>query len=123
MTQGLTTGTSRFTDKSVKELIYRDYLGKNGAQGRNRTTDTRIFSPLLYQLSYLGKPCFTLPGQRFLRAVAGLVLRRKRVGYSTRFSADKRPSVDLQGLFSKPARTLMFAMKEGAFQACRSATQ
>ena len=27
---------------------------KNGAQGRNRTTDTRIFSPLLYQLSYLG---------------------------------------------------------------------
>ncbi len=26
----------------------------NGAQGRNRTTDTRIFSPLLYQLSYLG---------------------------------------------------------------------
>ena len=26
----------------------------DGAQGRNRTTDTRIFSPLLYQLSYLG---------------------------------------------------------------------
>ncbi len=25
----------------------------NGGQGRNRTTDTRIFSPLLYQLSYL----------------------------------------------------------------------
>jgi hypothetical protein len=23
-------------------------------QGRNRTTDTRIFNPLLYQLSYLG---------------------------------------------------------------------
>ncbi len=28
---------------------------KNGGQGRNRTTDTRIFSPLLYQLSYLAK--------------------------------------------------------------------
>ncbi len=27
-------------------------LGANG-QGRNRTADTRIFSPLLYQLSYL----------------------------------------------------------------------
>ncbi len=27
---------------------------KAGAQGRIRTTDTRIFSPLLYQLSYLG---------------------------------------------------------------------
>jgi hypothetical protein len=27
---------------------------ENNAQGRNRTTDTRIFSPLLYRLSYLG---------------------------------------------------------------------
>ena len=26
---------------------------KNGGQGRNRTNDTRIFNPLLYQLSYL----------------------------------------------------------------------
>ena len=26
----------------------------NGAQGRNRTADTGIFNPLLYQLSYLG---------------------------------------------------------------------
>ncbi len=29
-------------------------LELGGAQGRNRTTDTRIFSPLLYRLSYLG---------------------------------------------------------------------
>ena len=28
----------------------------NGAQGRNRTTDTAIFSRMLYQLSYLGAP-------------------------------------------------------------------
>ena len=27
-----------------------------GGQGRNRTADTRIFSPLLYQLSYLATP-------------------------------------------------------------------
>ena len=27
---------------------------QRGAQGRNRTSDTRIFSPLLYQLSYRG---------------------------------------------------------------------
>lgn len=27
---------------------------KSGAQGRNRTADTGIFNPLLYQLSYLG---------------------------------------------------------------------
>ena len=26
---------------------------RSGGQGRNRTNDTRIFSPLLYQLSYL----------------------------------------------------------------------
>ena len=28
---------------------------QNGASGRNRTNDTGIFSPLLYQLSYRGK--------------------------------------------------------------------
>ncbi len=27
--------------------------GPHSGQGRNRTADTRIFSPLLYQLSYL----------------------------------------------------------------------
>ena len=34
-------------------LIYWKLLG---GQGRNRTADTRIFSPLLYQLSYLATP-------------------------------------------------------------------
>ena len=29
-------------------------LSLNGAQGRNRTTDTAIFNRMLYQLSYLG---------------------------------------------------------------------
>ena len=32
-----------------------DSLRDFGASGRNRTNDTRIFSPLLYQLSYRGK--------------------------------------------------------------------
>ena len=27
---------------------------RNGAQGRNRTSDTAIFNRMLYQLSYLG---------------------------------------------------------------------
>ena len=31
-------------------------LARNG-QGQNRTADTRIFSPLLYQLSYLAGLC------------------------------------------------------------------
>ena len=29
----------------------------NGAWGRNRTADTGLFSPLLYQLSYPGNRC------------------------------------------------------------------
>jgi hypothetical protein len=29
-------------------------MGKDGARDRNRTSDTRIFNPLLYQLSYPG---------------------------------------------------------------------
>ena len=35
-------------------------LQVNGAQTRNRTTDTGIFNPLLYQLSYLGISGLTL---------------------------------------------------------------
>ncbi len=34
-----------------KQPIFR--LDKIGGQERDRTADTRIFSPLLYQLSYL----------------------------------------------------------------------
>ena len=30
------------------------HIQKNGAEAQNRTADTRIFSPLLYRLSYLG---------------------------------------------------------------------
>jgi hypothetical protein len=37
-------------NNSIRSMIY-------GAQRRNRTTDTRIFNPLLYQLSYLGIYC------------------------------------------------------------------
>ena len=32
--------------------MFRRRRGRNGAWGRIRTTDTRIFNPLLYQLSY-----------------------------------------------------------------------
>ena len=33
--------------------MWRSYMMLGDGQGRNRTADTRIFSPLLYQLSYL----------------------------------------------------------------------
>ena len=42
-------------DTSVDDGIER-WEG-DGGQGRNRTIDTRIFSPLLYQLSYLAVRC------------------------------------------------------------------
>ena len=35
--------------------VPRRMTAGDGASGRNRTNDTRIFSPLLYQLSYRGK--------------------------------------------------------------------
>ena len=35
----------------MQDLDWRDF--RSGGQGGNRTPDTRIFSPLLYQLSYL----------------------------------------------------------------------
>ncbi len=41
-------------ERRAKILFYRSLPG---AQGRNRTTDTVIFSHVLYQLSYLGAGC------------------------------------------------------------------
>ena len=56
------TGNIRVTDTSVSVRQKRQMRQPDSdnftlplsAQGRNRTTDTRIFSPLLYRLSYLG---------------------------------------------------------------------
>ena len=39
----------------------KNYGEWNGAQGRNRTTDTAIFNRMLYQLSYLGAKAATSP--------------------------------------------------------------
>jgi hypothetical protein len=38
----------------IKAADPRQKVRKGGAWGRIRTTDTRIFNPLLYQLSYPG---------------------------------------------------------------------
>jgi hypothetical protein len=45
-----------------------DMMVRNGAQGRNRTSDTAIFSRMLYQLSYLG--IFARPVRDHLRKSA-----------------------------------------------------
>ena len=42
-----------FQDRSLQPDLGIPPL--DGASGRNRTADTRIFSPLLYRLSYRGK--------------------------------------------------------------------
>ena len=39
----------------MKTALQLESRLNSGGQGRNRTVDTRIFSPLLYQLSYLAK--------------------------------------------------------------------
>ena len=47
--------------------VFQKCFEKHNAQSRNRTSDTRIFSPLLYQLSYLGiTTCNTNNFTRFL---------------------------------------------------------
>lgn len=48
-------------------IVQFEPLG-NGAQSWNRTSDTRIFSPLLYQLSYLGN---CLGGAVYFNLAAG----------------------------------------------------
>ena len=46
----------------TKSLLIIDSLDSesNGGQRQNRTADTRIFSPLLYRLSYLAIGVFCL---------------------------------------------------------------
>ena len=44
------------TSLRAESLLGTAAPGLNGAQGRDRTTDTAIFSRMLYQLSYLGMP-------------------------------------------------------------------
>ena len=41
-------------DSSIAELNMEYHSDALGAESRDRTGDTRIFSPVLYRLSYLG---------------------------------------------------------------------
>ena len=55
---------------------------RHGASGRSRTNDTRIFSPLLYQLSYRGissRYCSLMNGDQ--EGVRTLDLRRDRPAF------------------------------------------
>ena len=46
---------TRYLHLGKVALYQMSYIRISGASGRNRTIDTRIFSPLLYRLSYRGK--------------------------------------------------------------------
>ena len=50
-------------------------------QGRNRTADTRIFSPLLYQLSYLALGANVRALNRIVAAQALSLTRRRATWY------------------------------------------
>ena len=69
--------------KLKKRLSYleRRYY-HNGAAGRNRTADTRIFSPLLYRLSYRGKKKVATPigFEPTISAVTGRHVNRYTTG-------------------------------------------
>ena len=45
---------TRYLHLGKVALYQMSYIRKIGASDRNRTNDTGIFSPLLYQLSYRG---------------------------------------------------------------------
>src|SRR4051794_15351466 len=76
------------------------YERSSGGQGRNRTADTRIFSPLLYQLSYLApyRTCFATAHsalarnhyeadhQREGRLGSGAGLRARKARYLSRYT-------------------------------------
>lgn len=53
----LQRNSGRINNKGNNDKAETSYL--YGGQGQNRTADTRIFSPLLYQLSYLAKKTYS----------------------------------------------------------------
>ena len=53
---------TRYLNLGKVALYQMSYIRILGASGRSRTTDTGIFSPLLYQLSYRGKLLATRMG-------------------------------------------------------------
>ena len=48
---------SSYKRKKLSQITAKAFYYIKNAQSRNRTSDTRIFSPLLYRLSYLGISC------------------------------------------------------------------
>src|SRR5258706_2346318 len=84
---------ARLTPTPVGFCARPSHAQNRGGQGRNRTSDTRIFSPLLYQLSYLAGP--VRPGSecgkgaRIIRGIRPLAKNTRRWLQSPRFTHSK----------------------------------
>src|SRR5438132_9535193 len=91
-TFGLCCKFSGLLNSQTLKRIYGKRV--TGGQGRNRTTDTRIFSPLLYQLSYLASdalqhlPTASAESYRIRRPSPGRVFEPTR-GWPTTPGADR----------------------------------
>ena len=70
---GFEPGTTWLKVKCSTDWANTPLVWNQSAQNRNRTSDTRIFSPLLYQLSYLG---IWVAGTGFEPMTFGLWARR-----------------------------------------------
>lgn len=55
----IVAGQQKTCDRSQVSGLLTDH--RNGGRGGNRTPDTGIFNPLLYQLSYPAKVCAMRP--------------------------------------------------------------
>ena len=88
-----------------------------GAQRRIRTTDTRIFNPLLYQLSYLGAgPACGLAGAR---PAPDTGLPGKRAVYSMGFAPVQRRAREIARGCDKAPEPAPSRLLPGAFRCWR----
>ena len=79
------------------------YPPESGASGRNRTSDTGIFSPLLYQLSYRGAPDVD-----YYTAKSKFVKRKMQI-----FSKNLKNNACAPKLFAPGAADLLFGRDYG----------
>src|SRR5712672_3432479 len=91
---------ARLTPPPVGFCAWPSHVQNRGGQGRNRTSDTRIFSPLLYQLSYLAGPVHPGSacgkGARIIRGIHPLAKKPRRWLQSPRFIDSKVTSLKRQ---------------------------
>ena len=70
---GIIAGGADWSGRPMRH--YADCAQSGGAQRRNRTADTGIFNPLLYQLSYLGISREVTPERARIKPLRPLVVK------------------------------------------------